>query len=81
MKTNTKVATRLHVKKGDKVKVISGKNKGKEGVVSRSIPQEGKIVIDGVNMVKKTMKAKTANQKGSIVEVAVPLYASKVKKI
>lgn len=71
----------MHVKKGDKVKVITGKNKGSEGVIVKALPMTNKIVIENVNMMKKTVKAKKAGQKGSIIELAMPIDASNVKKI
>ena len=71
----------LHVKKGDKVKVISGKYKGKEGTITISLPSERKVVIEGINVLKKTTKAKKAGEKGGLIEIAMPLYASKVQKI
>ncbi len=71
----------LHVKKGDKVKVISGKDKNKEGVILRAIPSEGKVVVDGVNVFKKHKRAQKQGQKGQVVEVSMPIFVNKVKKI
>jgi large subunit ribosomal protein L24 len=71
----------LHVKKGDKVKVISGKDKNKEGVIVRALPSKGQVVVEGVNMFKKHKRAQKQGQKGSIVEVAMPIFVNKVKKI
>ena len=70
----------LHVKKGDKVKVVSGKDKGKTGTIIRALPKERKVVIDGVAMAKRHMK-KQGNQSGRIVERPMPIDASNVKKI
>lgn len=47
----------MFVKKGDKVKVISGKDKGKEGVVLTALPKKDRVIVEGVNMIKKTRKA------------------------
>ncbi len=70
----------MKIKKGDKIKIIAGKDKGKSGVVSRAMPKQDKIVVDGVNLAKKHQKARTANSKGQIVEVAMPIHVSNVKK-
>jgi large subunit ribosomal protein L24 len=70
----------MHVKKGDKVKVISGKDKGKTGVIVRAFPKENKVVIDGVAMAKKHTR-KMGNQSGRIIEKAMPIDASNVMKV
>lgn len=70
---------KLHVKKGDKVKVLSGKDKGKTGVIVRAFPKERKVVIDGVNVAKRHIR-KQGNQSGSIVERPMPIDASNVAK-
>ena len=70
----------MHVKKGDKVKVISGKDKGKSGVIAHAYPKENKVVIEGVNVAKKHLRP-VNNQSGSIVERARPIDASNVMKI
>ncbi len=69
---------KLHVKTGDFVQVISGKNKGKTGKVSAVSLKEGKIIVDGVNIATKHLKPKQQGSAGSIVQVAAPIYASKV---
>lgn len=71
----------MHVKKGDKVKVITGGDKGKEGTILRVIPTTGKVVVEGVKIVKKNLKATKTGQKGQVVEMASPIDASNVKKI
>jgi large subunit ribosomal protein L24 len=73
--------SKLHVKKGDKVKVITGSNRGKEGVIAKTFPKLHKVVIEGVNVVKKHAKGKKQNEKGQIVEVSMPIDSSNVKKI
>ncbi len=72
--------TTLHVKKGDTVTVISGDDKGKSGKVLKAMPREGKIVVEGVNTVKKHERAKAQGQKGQVVERPMPMSVSKVKK-
>ena len=71
----------MHVKKGDKVKVITGKNRGVETTVLKAIKATSRVVLEGVNVVKKHAKATSANQKGQIVEVAMSVHSSNVKKI
>jgi large subunit ribosomal protein L24 len=71
----------MHIKKGDMVKILSGDDKGKTGKVARAFPNEGKVLIEGMNMVKHHERAKRQDQKGQIVERAMPMWASKVKKI
>lgn len=71
----------MFVKKNDKVKVIAGKDKGKEGVVERVIPAANRVVVKGVNMVKKHQKPSNANPNGGIVDVEAPIHASNVMVI
>ena len=68
----------MNIKKGDNVIVISGKDKGKTGKVTRAIPKEGRVVVDGVNIRKRHQKPKKANQKGQIVDVMLPISVSNV---
>jgi large subunit ribosomal protein L24 len=73
------VTTRkLHVKKGDIVEVISGKDKGKRGKVLSTIPKAGKVIVEGVNMLTKHTKPRGVNQPGGIIRQEGPMYASKV---
>lgn len=68
----------MHVKKGDKVKVISGKSKGKTGVVVRAIPKENRVVVEGVNIVKRSLRG-VGGKVGQIVERPAPINASNVR--
>lgn len=68
----------MHVKTGDEVLVISGKNKGQRGKITRAIPSENRIVVENVNMVKKHMKPRGPRQRGGIVEMEAPLHVSNV---
>ncbi len=70
----------MHVKKGDKVKVITGKDKGKTGVIVRAFPKENKVVIEGVAVAKRHIR-KTGTQSGRIVERPMPINASNVAKV
>jgi large subunit ribosomal protein L24 len=69
----------MHIKKGDKVIVITGKEKGKSSTVTHSIPSQNKVVLEGLNIAKKHIKAKKAGHKGGMTEVAMPINASNVK--
>ena len=69
---------KMHVKTGDTVKIISGKDKGKKGKVLEVSPAEGKIIIEGRNMVTKHVKPRKQGQQGGIVKAESALYASKV---
>ena len=71
----------MHIKKGDTVKILSGDDKGKTGKVSQAFPAEGKIVIEGMNTVKKHQKSRKQGTKGQIVEMSMPMHASKVAKV
>lgn len=71
----------MNIKKGDKVVVISGADKGKEGVVARVYPKLNKVVVEGVNVRKKHKKPTQAVPEGSIVDIYAPIDASKVALI
>ena len=68
----------MKIKKDDTVVVISGKYKGKSGTVSRVLPDSNKVIVDGVNVVKKHQKASGTNKQGGIIERNMPLDASNV---
>ncbi|MDQ0300888.1 large subunit ribosomal protein L24 [Salibacterium salarium] len=69
---------KLHVKKGDKVKVITGKDKGKEGVILQSYPSQSRVLVEGVNMIKKHQKPSQENPQGGILNQEAPVHASNV---
>jgi large subunit ribosomal protein L24 len=71
----------MHVRTGDKVVVISGKDKGKEGTILKSIPSKERIVVEGVNIVKKHQKPSQMNPEGGILEVEAPIHVSNVMHI
>ena len=79
MKTTKKTTNKLHVKKGDSVVVLTGKDKGKKGTVMASFPKTGMVLVDGVNVVKRSMKGRTAESKGQIIEKSLPVDASNVR--
>ena len=68
----------IHVKKGDKVVVLSGKDKGKQGKILEVSPKEGKVIIEGVNQAQKHVKPRRMGEEGGIITVEAPMYASKV---
>ena len=69
----------MKIKVGDNVQVITGSNKGKEGKVLKVFRKEGKVVIDGINIVKKHVKPNRTNETGGILEVEAPIHISNVK--
>lgn len=69
---------KLHVKKGDTVIVLSGKDKGKKGKVLVCHPRKGKVLVEGINMVKKHTRTTQKNLQGGIQEQEAPLHSSKV---
>ena len=68
----------MKLKKGDKVIVISGKEKGKTGVIQKVMPKENKVIIDGLNVRKKNKKPTQANPKGGQIDIYAPIDASNV---
>ena len=72
---------KMSVKKGDKVQVISGKDKGKQGTVLRALPAEGKVVVEGVAMVKKAQRPTQQNQQGGIIQKEAAIDVSNVMVI
>ncbi|HHW03523.1 MAG TPA: 50S ribosomal protein L24 [Thermoanaerobacterales bacterium] len=69
---------KVHVKKGDLVVVISGKDKGKRGKVIRVIPSEKKAIVEGVNMATKHKKPSAKVPQGGIIHQELPIYTSKL---
>ena len=72
------IPKKLNIKTGDTVVVISGKDKGKTGKVMAAAPKEGKVMVEGVNIVTRHTKARSANDAGGRIERPGFLYASKV---
>lgn len=69
----------MKIKVGDKVKVITGSNKGKEGKVSKVLRSESRVIVEGVNIVKKHVKPGRTNETGGILEIEAPIRISNVK--
>ena len=70
--------TKLKIKKGDKVVVLSGSSKGTKGSVLKVFPDKGKAIVEGVNKIKKHTKPNAENPQGGIVETEAPIYVSKL---
>jgi large subunit ribosomal protein L24 len=68
---------KLHVKKGDTVVILSGKDKGKKGKIIEALPKKGKIVVEGVNKVKRHAKPTQKTPQGGILVKEAPLHSSK----
>ena len=71
----------MNIKKGDKVKVLSGKDKGKQGKVLGTVPSEAKVVVEGINMVTCHVKPRKQGETGGIVQREAAMYASKVQVV
>ena len=69
---------KLHVSKGDTVRVMRGEDKGKEGKIIRVYTKTGRVVIEGVNMVKRHRRARSAEEQSGIVDFPAPIHASNV---
>ena len=69
----------MKIKVGDNVRVITGSNKGKEGKVLNVLRKDNRVVVDGVNIVKKHVKPNRTNESGGILEVEAPIHISNVK--
>ena len=68
----------MKIQKGDTVIVISGKDRGKEGVVSRVMPSSNRVIVEGVNIAKKHQKPRKANEQGGIIDRDMPIHVSNV---
>ena len=72
---------KMHVKRGDKVVVIAGKDKGKEGKVVEAIPSQNKVIVEGVAMAKRHQKARIQGQESGIINKELPIDASNVMRV
>jgi large subunit ribosomal protein L24 len=72
---------KMHVKRGDLVKVIAGKDKGKEGKIVEAFPAKGKVIVEGVATAKKHQKARMQGQESGIINIDMPIDASNVMRI
>ncbi len=67
---------KMHVTKGDTVRVMRGDDKGKEGKVLRLYPKTGRVLVEGINIVKKHRKARNAEEQSGIIEMSAPVASS-----
>jgi len=72
---------KVHVKSGDTVQVLSGKDKGKKGKVLEVSPKEGKVIVEGLNIGSKHVKPRKMGQPGGIIKVERPMYGCKVQLV
>ena len=68
----------LKLKKGDRVQVLQGKDRGKTGSITRVLPSQGKVIVDGINVAKKHQKPTKATMQGGIQDKAMPIHVSKL---
>ena len=68
----------MKLKKGDRVKVLTGKDRGKEGEIMRAMPKEGKVIVDGVNMARKHQRAVRATMQAGIIDKDMPIPVANV---
>jgi large subunit ribosomal protein L24 len=71
----------VKLKKGDRVKVIAGKDVGKDGVIMRVLPDKNKVIVEGVDIAKKHQRATRATMQGGIIDKDMPIHASNVALI
>lgn len=71
----------MKLKKGDNVIVITGKDKGKKGKIVTVLVSKNKVIVEGINMMKKHQRPKKSGEKGTKISIAMPLHASNVKKV
>ncbi len=69
------------VKKGDTVRVLSGSGRGLSGKVLAVYPKEERVIVEGVNVVKRRRRARRAGEKGQVVEVTIPIHISNVRAL
>ena len=70
----------MHIKKGDNIIILAGKDKGKSGKVVRALPKKNKVVVEGLNMTKRHQRPKKSGEKGTVISMAMPINVSNVKK-
>ena len=68
----------MKVKRNDTVVILSGKDEGKKGKVRRAIPKENKVIVEGINMIKRHSRARRAIRQAGIIELEAPIHVSKV---
>jgi large subunit ribosomal protein L24 len=71
----------MNLKKGDRVSILTGKDKGKEGKILQVLRKVERVVVEGINVVKRHQKPSNANQTGGIIEKEAPIHISNVKPL
>ncbi len=71
----------MRIKKGDRVVVLTGKDRGAEGIVEKAMPESGKVIVDGINIAKKHQAPTRGDQQGGIIDKALPFPVSRVAVI
>ena len=71
----------MKVKVGDQVKILAGKDRNKEGKIIKTLKNENKVVVEGINIIKKHVKPRYTNESGSIVTIEAPIHFSNFKKV
>lgn len=69
----------MKLKKGDKIIVVTGKDKGKKGTITSVLVAKNKVVVEGINMMKKHQRPRKSGEKGSMINMAMPMNASNVQ--
>ena len=68
----------MKIRKGDRVRVLAGKDKGKEGTVMRALPEKDKVIVEGVNLAKKHQRPTRVTMQGGIIDKDMPIHVSNV---
>jgi len=68
----------MHVKRGNTVKILAGKEKGKTGKIVRAFPKMNKVIVEGINLSKRHKRSNKSDQKGQIIEKAMPIHVSNI---
>lgn len=71
----------MKIKKNDKVLVIKGKYRGKTSIVLKAMPKQNRVIVEGVNIVKKRVKPRKSGEKGKVLEIAAPMFVADLKLI
>ena len=71
----------MKLKKGDNVIVITGKDKGKKGKIINVLVEKNKVVVESINIMKKHQRPRKSGEKGSIIDMAMPIHVSNIKKV
>ncbi len=75
------MAVKLKIKKGDKVRIITGEDRGKEGEVAAVLPKSEQVIVSGCKVAKKAVKPSEKNKEGGFISKEMPIHISNVKKV